>query len=147
MKIHGHYYEPEFLAWKNMLKRVFDGRYSPWYDHVKVWGDWAASYDVFVRDVGRRPSKMHSLDRIDPAGHYNPSNVRWADKATQSRNTKNHCTNKTGIRGVSWSNAKQKWRAAIYVDNKQVHVGYFDALQDAAAARREAENKLWRTQR
>lgn len=147
MKIHGHYYEPEFLAWKNMLKRVFDPRYSPWYDHVKVWGDWAVSYDVFVRGVGRRPSKLFSLDRIDHRGHYAPGNVRWADKATQSRNTKNHCTNKTGVRGVSWSKAKQKWRAAIYVDNRQVHVGYFELLGDAASARAEAETKHWKGSR
>lgn len=143
MLIHGHYHEPEYLAWKNMLKRVFDSRYSPWYDHVKVWGDWVVSYKSFLRHVGRRPTPKHSLDRIDPSGHYSPGNVRWADKATQSRNTKNHRTNKTGIRGVSWSKTKKKWRVAIYVKNRQRHVGYFDHLEQAAEARKRAEKKLW----
>ena len=147
MLIHGHYYEPEFLAWKNMLKRVFDPRNAPWYSHVKVWADWAASYDSFLKHVGRRPSAAHSLDRIDPTGHYSPGNVRWASKATQSRNTKNHCTNTTGVRGVSWSKSKQKWRAAIYVDNRQRHVGYFETLEEAATARREAEQTYWKEQR
>jgi hypothetical protein len=32
----------------------------------------------FLEDVGRRPSKLHSLDRINPKGDYEPSNVRWA---------------------------------------------------------------------
>ena len=125
---------------------MFDPRFSPWYDHVKVWGDWAISYESFLCHVGRRPSPKHSLDRIDVTGNYRPGNVRWADKATQSRNTKNHCTNTTGIRGVSWSKAKNCWRAAIYVNNKQVHVGYFDGLEDAAKARRAAERRLWGTQ-
>lgn len=143
MRTHGHYYEPEFLAWKNMLKRVFDERYAPWYANVKVWASWAASYQCFLRDVGRRPSSQHSLDRIDPSGNYRPDNVRWATKAVQSRNTKNHCTNKTGVRGVSWSRAKERWRAAIYVDNKQRHLGYFDSITDAAEAREKAEKELW----
>lgn len=144
MKIHGHYYEPEYRAWSNMLKRVFDPRWEKHYGHVKVFGDWAASYRSFLAYVGRRPTPKHSLDRIDPSGHYSPGNVRWATKATQSRNTKNHCTNKTGIRGVTWSKAKEKWRAAIYVDNKQRHVGYFDDIEKARTAREAAEREFWK---
>lgn len=144
MKTHGHYYEPEFLAWKNMLKRVFDERWQRHYGHVRVYGDWVASYEVFLRHVGPRPSPSHSLDRVDHRGHYSPWNVRWADKATQSRNTKNHCTNKTGYRGVSWSKAKGKWRAAIYVNNRQHHVGYFSDIEAAVAAREKAEKELWK---
>ena len=143
MLIHGHYYEPEFLAWKNMLKRVFDPRNEPWYSHVKVWADWAASYKSFLQHVGRRPSPRHSLDRINPEGHYSPGNVRWADKATQSRNTRVHRTSTTGERGVTWSKAKGKWRAAIYVNNRQRHLGYFEDFADAKAARKAAEEKLW----
>lgn len=141
---HGHYYEPEFRAWSNMRKRCSPKSPSyHWYAHVKVCEPWAASYEAFLADVGRRPSERHSLDRINPAGNYEPGNVRWADRATQSRNTRLHCTSKTGIRGVSWSDEKRKWRVAIYVDNRQRHVGYFDDLDTAAKARKEAEAKLW----
>lgn len=143
MRTHGHYYEPEFQTWKNMLTRVFNPRWADHYAHVKVWGDWVVSYKVFLADVGRRPSPAHSLDRIDPAGNYCPANVRWATKTTQSRNTRNHRTSKTGIRGVTWSASKQKWRAAIYVDNKQKHIGYFTDVNDAASARKAAEEKMW----
>jgi len=61
----------------------------------------------------------------------------------ETRNTENHSTNKTGIRGVSWSKAKQKWRAAIYVDNKQKHIGYFDSIDAAAKARKASEERYW----
>jgi len=145
MRIHGHYYEPEFQTWKNMLARVFNPRWGEHYAHVKVWGDWAASYRVFLADVGRRPTAAHSLDRIDPNGSYRPDNVRWATKTTQSRNTRNHKTSKTGIRGVTWSVSKNKWRAAIYVNNRQRHVGYFDDLEAAAKARKLAEAQHWNT--
>jgi hypothetical protein len=42
-------------------------------------------FDNFLADMGVRPEGM-TLDRIDPNGHYEPSNCRWADPATQTRN-------------------------------------------------------------
>lgn len=144
MLIHGHYYEPEFLTWRNMLTRCKSLRWKQWYGHVRVYPQWVWSYEKFLAYVGRKPTPKHTLDRIDPLKGYEPGNVRWATRATQARNTKNHCTNKTGIRGVSWSKAKNKWRTAIYVDNKQKHVGYFRTLAEAAKARKQAELKWWR---
>lgn len=140
---HGHYYEAEFRTWSNMKKRCSDPRYARWYGGVKICDRWVESYEDFLADVGARPSPKHSLDRIDPSGNYEPSNVRWVLHNVQTRNTRNHCTNKTGVRGVSWSAAKNKWRAAIYVDNKQKHVGYFTTLDAAAEARKLAEERYW----
>lgn len=145
--IHGHYHEPEFRAWANMQKRCDEARWAKWYGHVKICERWRESYDNFLADVGRRPSDKHSLDRIDPTRDYEPGNVRWASRAAQSRNTKNHETNKTGVRGVSWSVSKHKWRVAIYVNNKQKHIGYFDDLQRAAEARKRAEDFFWNDER
>lgn len=139
---HGRYYEPEYRVWSNMHKRCSDPRYARWYDSVRVCSRWA-SYDAFLEDVGRKPTPTASLDRIDPKGHYEPSNVRWTTRAVQSRNTKTHCTSKTGERGVFWSKEKNKWRAAIYADNKQKHLGYFSTMEEAAAARRLGEQQYW----
>lgn len=147
MKIHGNYYEPEFRAWKNMRKRCTEDRFKPWYAGVTICDRWLNSYDAFIADVGRRPTPLHSLDRIDHKGNYEPNNVRWATKAVQSRNTKLHCTSKTGIRGVSWSVEKQKWRAAIYVNNKQKHVGYFVNINEAKEARIKAEELFWKDEK
>ena len=142
--VHGRYYDPEFACWKAMIARCLGkGAGAAWYRSVFVCERWLRSYENFLADVGPRPSPQHSLDRIDHNGDYEPGNVRWADRNTQSRNTKNHCTNTTGHRGVSWSKAKGKWRAAIYVNNRQHHVGYFNELADAVSARQEAERRLW----
>lgn len=142
--LHGRCYEPEYRVWSNMIKRCSDARYKKWYGHVSIHPEWLVSYDQFLADVGRKPFPNATLDRISFEGNYDPSNVRWTTREIQSRNTKNHATNKTGIRGVSWSNTKQKWRSAIYVKNHQKHLGYFDDIEQAAAARKLAEKHLWK---
>jgi hypothetical protein len=41
---------------------------------------------------------------------------------------------KSGCRGCSWHPGVKKWQVAIQKDGKQVHVGYFTDLLDAAKA-------------
>lgn len=48
----------------------------------KKWHD----FPSFYRDVGDRPSVVHSLGRIHNDGNYEPSNVRWEMSAQQSNN-------------------------------------------------------------
>ena len=44
--------------------------------------------------------------------------------------------NKTGVRGVYFNNRRQKYVATIEFKGKRHHLGYFDKLLDAAAARK-----------
>ena len=47
------------------------------------------TFENFFRDMGERP-KGTTLDRINPYGHYEPSNCRWADIFTQENNRRNN---------------------------------------------------------
>lgn len=51
------------------------------------WDDVDSGFRVFLADVGPRPSKNHSIDRIDNDGNYEPGNVRWATPDVQGANT------------------------------------------------------------
>lgn len=56
---------------------------------IKVCQRWLDSYDDFLADVGKRPSRAHTLDRINNNGNYEPGNVRWATYAQQGANKRN----------------------------------------------------------
>lgn len=79
----------EYNAWRLMRQRCNDPK-NKHYKHyggrgIKICDRWN-SYEAFIEDMGRRPSKKHSLDRIDVNGNYEPNNCRWATVVTQARN-------------------------------------------------------------
>jgi hypothetical protein len=70
------------------------------------------------------------------------SNLRLATKAQNNKNASIRKDNTTGIKGV-YLRPNGKYRAMIAVSSKLVHIGYFDTIEEAAAARREAAQKYF----
>jgi hypothetical protein len=88
--VHGMSKTPEYNSWKGMLHRCYDSKSHsyPWYGArgVVVCDRWRADFMAFYADVGPRPDRRLTLDRIDPSGNYEPGNVRWATWAVQATN-------------------------------------------------------------
>jgi hypothetical protein len=63
---------------KNRCKTNHKGAYA----HVEFRFE---SFEQWLRELGLRPKGM-TVDRIDPLGHYEPGNVRWASIEQQARN-------------------------------------------------------------
>ncbi|WP_274853290.1 AP2 domain-containing protein [Bacillus methanolicus] len=95
------------------------------------------------------------------AGHYKSCGCKRAskrdvgvkrhinqDRLNGTRKTalkaKLHKHNKSGHKGVSWMESRQKWRAYIGFKGEQITLGYFDSKEDAIKARIEAEKKYFK---
>lgn len=99
-------------------------------------------YESYIDHVREHGENQTTLDRVDPDGNYSPENTRWSTYTTQNRNTRTRSDNKTGYRGVFQIN-DSKYVSYIKVNKQQVNLGTFDKLEDAVAARKEAESVYW----
>lgn len=84
----------EYRAWTSLKTRCNpDYKDRPEYPHysgrgITVCQRWKDSFADFLADVGPRPSRDYSIDRIDVDGNYEPGNVRWATRSEQAFNTR-----------------------------------------------------------
>jgi hypothetical protein len=66
-------------------------------------------------------------------------NLRSVSQSENQRNRAMSSNNTSGVQGVYWRKAGGKWSAAIRVDDRLIHLGFFTHKADAIAARRAAE--------
>jgi hypothetical protein len=82
-------------TWKHLFYRCY-AKKSPDYKNyggrgIDVCHQWhgESGFYEFIKDIGLRPSKEHSLDRIDVNKGYYPDNVKWATNIEQANNRRN----------------------------------------------------------
>ena len=92
--IHGLSSTPEYRAWQTMRLRCLEptNRAYPNYGGrgIRVCDRWLNSVEVFVADMGPKPSPAHELDRRDNNGHYEPGNCRWVLRKVNDRNRRSN---------------------------------------------------------
>ena len=127
---------PQYCAWNKMMARCYNPR-DPQYRHYGGRGIRVAeeffNMQTYVDYLGPKPGPEYSVDRIDVDGHYEPGNVRWATKETQSINQRLiTLRNKSGMCGVSWKKEIGKWACNISIKRVLKHLGYYSDLIEAA---------------
>lgn len=108
----------EFRSWASMMTRCMNPNYCKWDRYggrgITVCERWR-KYENFLADMGRRPAKYYSLDRIDNDGNYEPSNCRWATPYQQVSNKSSNVN--LELDGVSMNVAQWSRKTGISVQN------------------------------
>jgi hypothetical protein len=98
----------EYGTWANMKCRCNCKSAHQYKDYggrgIKVCKEWD-DYATFLHDMGRKPDKTYSIERIDNDGNYEPSNCRWATRLEQAKN----CRRRHIIRSEAWRKNRREW--------------------------------------
>ena len=85
------------------------------------------------------------VDHINHNKLYNRlSNLRICTASHNQMNELLSKNNTNGRKGVSYNKRKLKWEAYINYNIKKIHLGFFDNLEDAVAARQKAEKEYFK---
>lgn len=82
-------------TWKNLFYRCYSKDSADYKNYgargIDVYSCWHGEdgFYKFLQDVGLRPSKDFTLDRIDVNKGYTPNNVRWSTSIEQANNRRN----------------------------------------------------------
>jgi len=86
---------PLYSVWAGAMQRCYDTKYVNYQDYggrgITVYKEWH-NVENFIKDItktlGAKPTRKHSLDRMENNKGYYPGNLRWATQKQQMNNTR-----------------------------------------------------------
>lgn len=124
MTKHGGYKDKEYAIWSQMKGRCLYESHPEYKNYgargITVCDRWM-EYPNFLKDMGRKPTTKHTLERIDNDKGYSPENCRWASIKEQQRNKRTN-------RVVRYQNIK----APVVVHCERLNLSYRTVI-----------NRLW----
>jgi len=88
--VHGMKKSSTYTTWCQMKARCYSPGSTAYKNYgakgITVCARWRDSFENFLQDMGEKPSRAYSIERIDNGKGYLPDNCRWATVSEQNRN-------------------------------------------------------------
>lgn len=111
---------PEYPVWAAMIQRCTNPKDKGYPNYggrgISVAPHWK-SFLAFYRDMGPRPTELHSIERVDNNGPYSPENCVWGTRSQQNRNRRSCILLTIGNRTqlvVDWAKERDLKPIVIY---------------------------------
>lgn len=84
-----------YKIWKSIRQRCYNTNDAQYFRYggrgIKLCDEWQDFVNFKTWSENNGYSSLLTIDRINNDGNYEPSNCRWADMKTQTRNRRNTC--------------------------------------------------------
>ncbi len=121
-----------YNIWQAVKKRCYDPNDASYRLYgargITVCQRWLENFVHFRDDMGPRPTPLHSIERIDGNGSYEPLNCKWATPLEQSHNRRNNVN--ITIDGVT--RCQQEWSRIAGVSHHSLHMRLKKGLTGSA---------------
>lgn len=124
------------------------------YEKIKNYCWRIDNYGYIVTNKNNKLIKIHRIIMdfpddmdVDHIYHINHDNrkefLRITTHSQNMMNQKIRKNNTSGVTGVTWNKKLNKWAARIVVNYKNIHLGYFNNIEEAITIRKKAELKYF----
>lgn len=133
------------LLWKKTRRKAVAGAVAGGMDvkgYLRVTLDkkvYLVHRVVYKMLRGRTPRMLDHIDN-DPLNN-RIENLRPCTPSQNAQNRKRPVNNTSGVKGVYWNRAKNKWMARVMTGGARTFIGYFSSLDAAAEAVQTARSK------
>ncbi|OHX43429.1 AP2 domain-containing protein [Cytobacillus oceanisediminis] len=136
-------YPDLYAKWADIIDRCYNPdrqNYSRFgAKGITVCEEWRNSFEIFLEwNLANGYDTDLRFSRKDKTKPYEPDNCHWVSIFDQHTNKSKMSNNKSGYTGVC-SHGENKYRAYISRKGKRKYLGLFDTIDEAAKARKEAE--------
>ena len=121
---HGMTGTTEHRIWSNFRNRCNNPNNDAYHNYggrgIKVDPIWDDSFVEFFKYMGKRPSKKHSIERIDNDKNYGPGNCKWATKKEQA----NNCRSNTFVTYKGDTKTVSQWADIAGIDKNLLYARF-----------------------
>ena len=150
LRTHGLSNTDEYKIYKGIKKRCYNIEAHAYENYggrgivmSDEWLDIKTGFLTFLEEMGKRPSKKHSVERKNVNGNYCKENCHWADMQQQAFNQRVKSSNKsTGVLGISLTPAG-KYKVRVGTKEGRKYLGTFETIEKALEVLQSAEIEYW----